>query len=264
MSKAEAETAQARVGLVEQFKQNAAQQRHAAAECYRELLLRSDEPRAGDAAILTEVMGILGRGEDDLEGDVELVRRTVAIAQAQEQLQALLAPLKEAGAEQRLVAAWADEQRSKLEAKIRERAAAAGKALGSVQAAHTAAAGVASEGQQVRDLWAAIVAGLPLAEIRAARRRQKATLPRRQTREEIIDARRHETVGLRLFPTTPTPEGMVERVNAALAAAGHTPLSDNEIVQYGIRSWLADADNRPRTAKELEAQKGDAQVAHAE
>lgn len=258
------ETTQAGVGLVEQFKQNAAQRRQAAAERYRELLMRSDEARAGDAAALVECMAVLGRGEEDLEGDIELVRRIAAIAQAEEQVQALLAPLKEARAEQRRVAAWADAQRSELEAKIRERAAAAGKALGSAQAAHTAAAGVASEGQEARDLWESIVAGQPLAEIRAARRPQKAIPARRQTREEIIEARRHETVALRLHPIDRTRDGVVESVNAALAAAGHQPFSAEEIEQYGVRGWLADANNRRRTAKELEAQKGDAQVAHAE
>jgi len=263
MSKSGTETTEAGVGLVEQFKQEAAQRRHAAAERYREVLLRSDEPRAGDAAALAESMALLGRVEGDLEGDIELVRRLAAIAQAQEQLQALVAPLKEARAEQNKVAAWADKERAKLEAKIRERVAAAEKALASVQAAHTAAAAVAGEGQQARDSWQCVVAGLPVAEIRAARRRQKAILAR-QTREEIIDARRHETVGLRLHPVDRTPDGVVKRVNATLAAAGHQPLSDEEIEQYGVRGWLRDAGNRPRTVKELEGQKRDAQVAHAE
>jgi len=89
----------------------------------------------------------------------------------------------------------------------------------------------------------------------SSRRRQKAIRARRQTREEIIEACRHETVGLRLFPLTRTPDGVVESVNATLAAAGHQPLSDEEIARYGVRHWLAAADNRRRTVKELEVQK---------
>jgi len=263
MSKSGTDTTQAGVGLVEQFKQKAAARRHAAAERYRELLLRSDEPRPGDAAALAECMTVLGRGEDDLEGDLELVQRIAAVTQAEEQLQALAAPLNEARTEQRRVAAWADEQRAKLEAKIGERVGAAGKALAAVRAQHAAAASVAAEGPSVRDRWQAIVEGLPLAEIQKRRRRPKAA-PQRQTREEIITRRQHETVALRLQPVDRTSEGVVASVNMTLVAAGHQPLSDEEVEQYGVRGWLADADNRPRTAKELEVRKGDAQVAHAE
>jgi hypothetical protein len=221
---------------------------------YHELLLRSDEPREGDAAALAECMRILERGEDDLQGDAELVHRISVVTQAGVQVQVLAPQFKEARVERKRVATWADEQRAKLEEKIRQRVAVAEKAYNSARGAYNAASALAGEAQLARDEWECIASGRPLDAIQAARRRAKITAPQRQKREEIIEARRHETVTLRLFPLDASREGMVKSVNAALVHAGYKPLTNDEIVNYGVRGWLAGAAGRVLTQKEPEAQ----------
>ena len=252
--------------LVERMREHEARKRTEAAARYRELL--SESGGAADAAELAGLMRALGRSQADLAEDIELVGslgQAEALAAEVDQRYLKHQALHRKCAE---LLAWADSERAKLEAAIKAKLEPADVKCRAAGDRSREATQAKSDLRSLFDRWDSVVTGRSVDAIRDARRAARHAVsihgPSGPTRAGIIEERRHETVVLRLQPLDRSPAGVVKSVNAALAAAGHQPLNDEEIEQYGIRHWLADADNRPRTAQELEARKGEAQVAQAE
>jgi hypothetical protein len=133
-----------------------AERRRKALETYRVLLLRNEDPQAGDAERLSESMATLGRQPADLAGDLELAAR---IPQC-EQIAARLPKLRDAA--QAAKTAWSaaaakiDEARRAFEVEARATLAEAQGRLGTAQAAVKQATDAAGElrGLQVR--WSAL------------------------------------------------------------------------------------------------------------
>ncbi len=221
---------------IEQLQAARLEQRRKAAERYRELLLRNDNPKAGDADALIAVLQVLDRQLGDLPHDITLVRALVASEEAERQAQELAGPCEKARQAFQKVKARTDQERVDFERGANERVQAAETALRKLTAERHSLH-VASE-QAPRDEWTALVEGMSTDEARAARRaarRPTAAPPPPPDREEVIERCRVEMVLQNLAPAAGSAS---DRVNAELAACGLDPLTDDEIAKHGIESWL--------------------------
>jgi len=244
-------------GLVERVREHESRKRTEAAARYRELLGKSDGAQT-DAAELAELMRLLGRSQADLAEDLELVAslgRAEALAAEADQRRADHQALHAKCAK---LLAWADSERTKLEAAIKAKLEPADLECRVAGGRSREAAQAESDLRSLVDRWDSLVTGRAVDAIRDARRAARHAVsihgPPGPTREDILAQRRHETVALRLQPLDRSADGVLASVNASLAAAGHAPLSEAEIVEHGVRGWLAEADGRVPAEKALEAQ----------
>ena len=255
------------ISLAEQVRAGQFERRQRAGAKYYELLARNDNPRSGDFEALSECMSMLGRTADDLEDDLALVRQLAEVDAAKDALAKLTEPLAAVKAKRGEVTAAVTAERERMTAQWKQQIAEVESAVHRLAVQRSELSAPVANEPTLRGQWDSLVTGRSVDAIREARRAARHAEvihgSAGPSREDIIEACRHETVVLRLRPTDGTPAGMVARVNAELVAAGYTRLTESEIQKHGVRQWLADADNRPRTAKEREAPKGDAQVAHA-
>jgi len=220
---------------VDQLKAARLARRADAAREYHTLLLRNEDPRAGDADALTEVMRVLGRTEDDLAGDVAVVRALAASEDAERQSRKLDKPWEKARQTFKETKARVERERAEFEKRVTEELQAAGAAFNKLTAERQALQ-YASE-QAPRDEWAAIVEGISVEEARAARRaarRRTAPTPAPVTREGVLARCREDMVVHRLAPGSGTA---VDKVNAELHVAGFDPLTDAEIQKHEIETW---------------------------
>jgi len=230
------EKSESPTGTIDQLKVARLERRRDASTRYRELLARNDHPEPGDADMLAGVMRVLGRSPGDLESDIAVVRALAAAEDAQRQADALDKPLQKAKQAFHDTQARVKQERAEFEqrmaAELRGVELPYRKLVAERHTLQTVAAQVPS------DQWTALVEGISVEEVIAARRaarRAGAPMPAAVTREDIIDRLRHEMVELNYAPASGTA---VDHVNHALRAAGFEPLTEAEINKRGIENWV--------------------------